>query len=90
MSTGSAASPMDAGASWREFLAYADELTVADVEGLERARGTSYLFAHASAAVVAYLLARNVEKEKISQADADATLARITPVGNINPTLCLQ
>ena len=34
---------------------------------------------------IAKLLARNVEKEKISQADADATLARITPVGDIAP-----
>lgn len=34
---------------------------------------------------IAKLLARNVEKEKISKADADATLARITPVGDIAP-----
>ncbi|WP_298399932.1 3-hydroxybutyryl-CoA dehydrogenase [Sphingobium sp.] len=34
---------------------------------------------------IAKLLARAVEKEKISAADADATLARITPVGDVAP-----
>ena len=34
---------------------------------------------------IAKLLARAVEKEKISQADADAALARIRPVGEIAP-----
>ena len=34
---------------------------------------------------IAKLLARAVEKEKIGQADADAALARITPVGEIAP-----
>lgn len=34
---------------------------------------------------IAKLLARGVEKEKITQGDADAALARITPVGDIAP-----
>ena len=34
---------------------------------------------------IAKLLARAVEKEKISKADADAALARIRPVGEIAP-----
>ncbi|MEK7342887.1 MAG: 3-hydroxyacyl-CoA dehydrogenase NAD-binding domain-containing protein [Pseudomonadota bacterium] len=34
---------------------------------------------------IAKLLSRAVEKEKISQTDADATLARITPVGELAP-----
>ena len=39
---------------------------------------------------IAKLLARAVEKEKISQADADAALARITPVGDIAPLAAAQ
>lgn len=39
---------------------------------------------------IARLLARAVEKEKISQADADAALARITPVGDIAPLAAAQ
>lgn len=34
---------------------------------------------------IAKLLGRLVEKEKVAQADADATLARITPVGELAP-----
>ncbi|MGE4322319.1 MAG: 3-hydroxybutyryl-CoA dehydrogenase [Sphingobium sp.] len=39
---------------------------------------------------IARLLTRNVEKGKIAQADADAAIARITPVGDIAPLAAAQ
>lgn len=60
-----------AGVSWRELTAYADDLAVADVEGLERARGSGHLLGCASASVVALLLARGVEA-KLAHAESQA------------------